>query len=152
MGDWNTEQTFIGSRVGGGGSQPRAKVARSEAQINAARRTGGVLAVEKKYTTGNKVGDTDGQRLTKVDRGDEIIAPPKVDISVGKAIQKGRQDKGMTQKDLAVKINEKPQVINDYESGRAIPNQQILGKMERNLGIKLRGKDIGQPLGGPKKK
>ena len=32
------------------------------------------------------------------------------------------------------KINEKPQVINDYEAGRAIPNQQILGKLERTLG------------------
>ncbi len=32
------------------------------------------------------------------------------------------------------KINQKPQVINDYEAGRAIPNQQILGKLERALG------------------
>ena len=32
------------------------------------------------------------------------------------------------------KINEKPQVITDYEAGRAIPNQQILGKLERALG------------------
>ncbi len=35
---------------------------------------------------------------------------------------------------LLQKINEKPQVINDYEAGRAIPNQQILGKLERALG------------------
>ncbi|SCV17570.1 related to Multiprotein-bridging factor 1 [Nakaseomyces glabratus] len=58
----------------------------------------------------------------------------------------------MSQKDLATKINEKPTVINDYEAGRAIPNQQVLGKMERALGVKLRGKAIGEPLGGPKKK
>lgn len=36
--------------------------------------------------------------------------------------------------------------INDYEAGRAVPNQQILGKLERSLGVKLRGKDIGSPL------
>ena len=49
------------------------------------------------------------------------------------------------------RVNEKPQVVNDYESGRAIPNQQIISKMERAVGAKLRGKDIGQPLG-PRKK
>lgn len=32
------------------------------------------------------------------------------------------------------KINEKPQVINDYEAGRAIPNNQILSKIERIIG------------------
>lgn len=32
------------------------------------------------------------------------------------------------------KINEKPIVVIDYESGRAIPNHQILAKMERTLG------------------
>lgn len=55
-------------------------------------------------------------------------------MSVGKAISKGRQDKGLTQKDLATKINEKPSVITDYEQGKGLPNQQILGKMERVLG------------------
>ena len=37
-------------------------------------------------------------------------------------------------------INEKPQVIQEYESGKAIPNQQIIIKLERALGAKLRGK------------
>lgn len=32
------------------------------------------------------------------------------------------------------KINEKPQVIADYESGRAIPNNQVMGKIERAIG------------------
>ena len=36
-------------------------------------------------------------------------------------------------------INEKPQIIQEYESGKAIPNQQILAKLERILGVKLRG-------------
>ena len=57
----------------------------------------------------------------------------------------------MTQKDIAQKVNEKPSVIQDYESGKAIPNPQILGKLERTLGVKLRGANIGEKLGGPKK-
>lgn len=57
---------------------------------------------------------------------------------------KARQGKEppMTQKDLATKVNEKPSVINDYESGRAVPNQQVLAKLERALGVKLRGKGM----------
>lgn len=58
----------------------------------------------------------------------------------------------MSQKELATKINEKPQIITDYEAGRGIPNNIIIGKIERALGIKLRGKDRGKPcLPGDKK-
>ena len=48
-------------------------------------------------------------------------------------------EKGLSQKDCAQKINEKPSVLQDYESGKAIPNTQILSKLERVLGVKLRG-------------
>ena len=48
-------------------------------------------------------------------------------------------EKQLSQKDVAQKINEKPSVLQDYEAGRAIPNPQILGKLERTLGVKLRG-------------
>ncbi len=58
----------------------------------------------------------------------------------------GRQGKGLSQKDLATKICEKPQVIGDYEAGRGIPNQQVLAKIERVIGIKLRGKDKGKAV------
>jgi len=33
------------------------------------------------------------------------------------------------------KISEKPQVVNEYESGKAIPNQAVISKLERALGI-----------------
>jgi len=42
-------------------------------------------------------------------------------------------------------------VLQDYEAGKAIPNPQILSKLERTLGVKLRGSDIGKKLEGPKK-
>lgn len=35
---------------------------------------------------------------------------------------------------ISQKINEKPQVIMDYESGKAIPNNQVMSKIERVLG------------------
>jgi len=48
-------------------------------------------------------------------------------------------------------INEKKEVINEYESAKAIPNPQIMSKLQRALGVKLSGPHKGQPLGGPKK-
>lgn len=89
---------------------------------------------------------TDHQRIAKLDRENEVAPPPKVSPTVGKAIGQSRQAKSMTQKDLGTRINEKPNVIADYESGRAVPSPQILAKMERALGVKLRGKDIGAPV------
>ena len=67
------------------------------------------------------------------------------------AMSQARLALEMTQKDIAQKVNEKPSVIQDYESGRAVPNPQILSKLERNLKVKLRGSDIGKKLEGPKK-
>ena len=48
-----------------------------------------------------------------------------------------RTAKKMTQKELATAINEKPQVVAEYESGKAVPNPQIISKLERKLGTKL---------------
>jgi len=38
---------------------------------------------------------------------------------------------------LAAAVNEKPSVINDYESGKAIPNGAIISKLNRALGVRL---------------
>ncbi|PCH38696.1 MBF1-domain-containing protein [Wolfiporia cocos MD-104 SS10] len=143
--DWDSK-LVIGHKV------KAPKVARNESDLNGARRVGAVVATDKKVTAGvNKAHQgTDHQRIAKLDRENEVAPPPKVAPSVGKAIQTARMEKQLAQKDLAQKVNEKPSVIQDYESGRAVPNPQILGKLERVLGVKLRGSDIGKKLGGPK--
>ncbi|KAJ3048187.1 multiprotein-bridging factor 1 [Rhizophlyctis rosea] len=143
--EWDS-QTVIRKRA------QNSTAARSESALNAARRTGAGVTSEKKGTGNANVAGIDAGKAAKIDRETEDFHVERVGLSVGKAIQQARQAKNLTQKDLATKINEKPSVVNDYESGRAAnPNQQVLGKMERVLGVKLRGKDIGAPLGGPKK-
>jgi putative transcription factor len=72
----------------------------------------------------------------KIEESEEL-KHAKVDKDLSKAIMQARMAKKMTQKDLATKINEKPQVVGEYESGKAIPNGQIIVKMERVLGVKL---------------
>jgi len=57
----------------------------------------------------------------------------------------------LTQKELATKVNLLPSVLQSYENGSAKPDQKVLSNLEKVLGIKLRGNDIGQPRFGPKK-
>ena len=130
-----------------------AKVTRNTSDLNAARRAGAVVGTDKKVTGGlNKAHQgTDHQKIAKLDRENEVAPPSKISPSVGKAMQTARMEKQLSQKDVAQKINEKPSVLQDYEAGRAIPNPQILSKLERVLGVKLRGNDIGKKLEGPKK-
>mmetsp|Transcript_7537 Transcript_7537/g.8687 ORF Transcript_7537/g.8687 Transcript_7537/m.8687 type:complete len:128 (+) Transcript_7537:102-485(+) len=80
----------------------------------------------------------------KLEETDEL-KHSKVDKSLSKAIQQARMAKKMSQKQLATLINEKPQVIAEYENGKAIPNGQIIVKIEKKLGCKL-------PRPGKKKK
>jgi len=54
-------------------------------------------------------------------------------------MQTARLALGLSQNDLAAKVNEKQSVLQDIESGRATANPQLLGKIERKLGVKLRG-------------
>lgn len=34
-------------------------------------------------------------------------------------------------------INEKPQIVGEYESGKALPNPTLISKLERALGVHL---------------
>lgn len=62
----------------------------------------------------------------------------RVSGELKKQIMAARMDKKMTQAQLAQQINEKPNVIQEYESGKAIPNPQILSKLSRVLGVQLK--------------
>ena len=49
-------------------------------------------------------------------------------------------EKKLTQAQLGQLINEKPQIIQEYESGKAIPAGAILSKLSRVLGVQLSAK------------
>ncbi|KAL4825831.1 hypothetical protein H8958_011719 [Nasalis larvatus] len=112
---------------------PTAAQAKSKQAILAAQRRGEDVETSKKWAAGQNKQHSITKNTAKLDRETEELHHDRVTLEVGKVIQQGRQSKGLTQKDLATKINEKPQVIADYESGRAIPNNQVLGKIERAI-------------------
>lgn len=72
----------------------------------------------------------------KLDQETEVLSHEKVSLSLSKKIQQARLTKGMSQKDLATKINVKPNVIQDYESGKAIPDSKILRNIKQKLNMK----------------
>ncbi|OQV22094.1 putative Endothelial differentiation-related factor 1-like protein [Hypsibius exemplaris] len=125
---------------------PKASELRTTQAVNNAFRTGQDVETTKKFAAGSNRQHTTAKNTAKLDQETEDLHHDTVGIEVGHLIAQGRTAKGWTQKDLATKANEKQQIINEYEAGKAIPNPQILTKLERLLEIKLRGKDKGQPL------
>lgn len=58
----------------------------------------------------------------------------------GARIRNARSKRGMTLKDLAMKINERATVLSKVESGQMTPDDKVVKKLENELGIKLKEK------------
>lgn len=97
-------------------------------KLEKAQRTGTAVSISK-----NK-----GQnKSAKLDAETENFNIVKSGLTLGKEIQQGRSAKNLTQKQLATMLNEKPQIIQQYENGKAIPNPQVINKIQTVLGVKL---------------
>eukprot|EP00850_Spirogloea_muscicola_P005804 SM000027S09585 [mRNA] locus=s27:129364:130548:- [translate_table: standard] len=121
---------------------PNAAAKKDEKAVNEARRSGAEIETIKKFTaaTNKSATSTPGLNTKKLDEDSENLTHERISSELKTNIMKARLDKKWTQAQLAQQINEKPNVIQEYESGKAIPNQQIISKLERVLGAKLRGK------------
>lgn len=104
--------------------------------VNEAMRKGQGFEVERKiHNQGNKAGGM--QNAAKIEEESEVFITKRVGTAFKSELQKARQAKGLTQTQLANLINEKSTVINEYESGKAIPNGQVIQKLNRALGTVL---------------
>ena len=57
--------------------------------------------------------------------------------NLGKTISQARITKNLTQKALANQLGISIQLINKYESGKEIPDNATIAKIEKHIGIKL---------------
>ncbi|KAL6984818.1 Multiprotein-bridging factor 1c [Sarracenia purpurea var. burkii] len=122
-------------------SKPKAQDLRDPKAVNQALRSGGQIQTVKKSDAGaNKKPAATTVNARKLDEAAEPAALERVPVEVRQAIQKARIEKKMSQAELAKQINELPRVVQEYENGKAIPNQAVLAKMEKVLGVKIRGK------------
>uniref|UniRef100_A0A7S0VNU5 HTH cro/C1-type domain-containing protein n=1 Tax=Hemiselmis tepida TaxID=464990 RepID=A0A7S0VNU5_9CRYP len=76
-------------------------------------------------------------RKLEDEEGEGSMKLPTVSMDLRLAIAQARQAKGLSQKDLATKLMIPAKTIQDYEAGKAIPNNALIAKIERALGCKL---------------
>lgn len=114
---------------------PKA-VPTSASGLAQAKASGHVVA-ERKETSNRSAGSAPTANLRKLEESSEDFSHRTVNRNLAQAISQARQAKKLTQAQLATAINERPQIISQYESGQAIPNPQILNKLDRALGIHL---------------
>merc|ERR1712170_203421 len=107
-------------------------------QLPQSTRQSAAVETIKKHNAGSNNATSSGLNAAKLDRETDELAHEKGSSELKKQIQQARLAKKMTQAQLAQAINEKPNIINDYESGKAIPNPQLLGKMSCVLGVTLK--------------
>lgn len=125
---------------------PKSEDPHSQQAVNRALQSGGTVQTSKKFNAGGNRQHHVDKNTANLDNETEELHHETVSADVGRLMQQRRNELEMTQKDLAVKISEQQKLVADYEAGRAIPSQQVFNKLERVLGIRLRGKDKGQPL------
>ncbi len=111
-------------------ANPRAVAqAKASGMVSTERRVG---AAENKSAHSST-----GVGMRRLEESTEVFKHDTVNKNLAKSIVQARIAKKMTQAQLAQAINERPQVIQQYETGQAIPNGQILGKLDRALGTHL---------------
>ena len=141
--DWKPQSFNFAPRPTSAGASKKL----SESATNRALQTGQDVEIQKReHLSFNKHSTGPGANAKKLDEDSETLKVKHVDHGLSINIQRARQAKSWTQSDLAKEICEKASVVTDYENGKAIPNEQILIRMEKALGVHLRGVKAGQPM------
>ena len=89
-----------------------------------------------------KFDSTKSNEMRKLEDADGVGTIKKINNKISHAIIKGRTAKGWNRKQLAQQINEKPQVVDEVETGKAKYDIKLIQKFERKLGIKLTGDEF----------
>lgn len=85
--------------------------------------------------TQNK-GNVGGSKMHKLIES-ETLEIPKVSLELKQTLVKARIDKGLKQKELAQLCGVKVGIIGGYESGKTVPQNKMIARMEKILGVKL---------------
>ena len=79
--------------------------------------------------------------VSKTDRqllDDDVPQLKKFGTENGRIIQTARLAKKWTQDQLASQINERKNIVNQYETGNVVPDHKIVNKLRRVLNVKIK--------------
>lgn len=130
--DWTTV-TFAKT------SKQKVAAATANSRSLADAKASGLVTTERKAGAAeNKSAHTgSGVSARKLEESTDEFAHKTVNRNLSQSIMQARLAKKMSQQQLATAINERVQIIQQYESGQALPNAQIINKLDRALGIHL---------------
>lgn len=97
---------------------------------------------EGETETRAKFDGTHSSAMRKLDDANEGQKPQRINPAIRTKLIQGRTAKKMTQKDLAMKAQVTPSLVQQYEAGKVKADVNVLRKMERVLGTKLTGKEF----------
>jgi putative transcription factor len=111
------------------------------------QRSGNVESI-KKADSGNRQNVPQGNtyKLDNIDSSEAKLSLKMIDSRAVEAVKRKRCDLKITQKELANKAQVPETVIKSLENGKEQHNPQLLTKLQRALGVKLLGQNIGEPL------
>ena len=76
-------------------------------------------------------------QFRKLDSNDPPSPPKPLGVDIRRAIQQGRMDRKMSQKDLANRLNISVNDLKNYEAGKTVPNKAVLRRINNVLKIKI---------------
>jgi ribosome-binding protein aMBF1 (putative translation factor) len=85
-------------------------------------------------------------KIERMDNSDEKLSIKMIDSKVVEIIKKRRCELKLSQKELANKTQVPEAIIKNLEQGKEKHNPPLLTKLQRGLGIKLLGQNIGEQL------
>merc|ERR1719387_1355406 len=101
-------------------------------EIKSARRQGAEIETSKKANVGgNPSAHVAVCSVKKLDENYDTFRHQTISHDFKLALQQARLAKKLSQAQLATQINEKGMIVNEYESGNAIPNGAIITKLNR---------------------
>jgi putative transcription factor len=125
--DWSRVVLSGPSTTGRKGAKAASEAHRKGQEVETIRRPGGNPAARSGLPT----------NMRRLAEETDVVPMQTIPHEFKVAMQQARAAASLSQQDLARRVNEKQSVINDYESGRAIPNGAVITKIERALNCHL---------------